>query len=239
MDTQLLQHALAVAGTILYVVRAAPATVQLARGHNLEPAMAKTLGLLVLTGLWWIAYSLEIGNLPTLISSGLSLIAPAFGLVLLWRQREVARGVAFVLGAGVLVVLLEREFIPLAVGVTAALASAGLTLPETVQLLRGRDKSAASTSLGTWALMAVNAVVWLVYGLLVGHPLLGAAGAIQLPCSIIVMERTLRARGAVTTAGLGRRPELERTPGAHVATDAGRTTDHLSARERTNEEAAA
>jgi uncharacterized protein with PQ loop repeat len=240
MDAQLLNHVLAVAGTTLYVVRAAPATVRLARGQKVEPAMAKTFGLLLLTGIWWIAYSLEIGNTPTLISSGLSLIAPAYGLVLLWRQREVARGVAFVVGAGLLVVLLEREVAPLAVGLTAAVASAGLTLPETVQMFRGPYKSAASTSLGTWVLMAANAVVWLVYALLIGHPLLGAAGAVQLPCSIIVMERTLRARrGPVTTAGLEARAGLESTRRAYPGTGAGGTAGDRTAGDRSDEEAAA
>ena len=89
MDAQLLNHVLAVAGTTLYVVRAAPATVRLARGQKVEPAMAKTFGLLLLTGIWWIAYSLEIGNTPTLISSGLSLIIELQG-------REDGTGVAFV-----------------------------------------------------------------------------------------------------------------------------------------------
>ena len=47
--------------------------------------------------------------------------------------------------------------------------------------------------------MGVNAVVWLVYGLLIGHFLLGAAGVIQLPCSIIVMQRTVRDRRAAAS----------------------------------------
>jgi hypothetical protein len=87
-------------------------------GSSTEPHESRALviqprALEVLRGLG-IAQTL----LPTLISSGLSLIAPAYGLVLLWRQREVARGMAFVLSAGVLVVLLEREIVPLAVGLT-------------------------------------------------------------------------------------------------------------------------
>jgi len=44
-------------------------------------------------------------------------------------------------------------------------------------------------------MVASNGVVWLVYGVLVGHPLLGAAGLLQLPCSMIVIARPLRDRG--------------------------------------------
>src|SRR5829696_959664 len=170
MSRQFLVHSLAVIGTVLYVIRALPATVQLARGRGVDPNMARTLGLLVLTGLWWTTYSYEIGNWPTFGSSALSLVAPAYALALLWRQREVQRGVALVIVIGVIVSLLEVELRPpRAVGVTAAVGSAALTLPETIRLIRHPTRSAADTSLGTWVLMAVNAAVWLVYAILIRH----------------------------------------------------------------------
>ena len=200
MSKEFLVHALAISGTVLYVVRAVPATITLARGHTVDPGMGRTLGLLVLTGAWWTTYPIEIGNWPTLVSSALSLVAPAYGLLLLWRQRDLQRGVVLVLAVGLLVGFLEEELRPArALGVTAAVGSAALTLPETLRLLRDPNRSAAQISLGTWALMGVNAVVWLVYGLLIGHFLLGAAGVIQLPCSIIVMQRTLRDRRAAAS----------------------------------------
>jgi len=195
MSKELLVHLLAVTGTLLYVVRAVPAAIAVARGQAVDPGMERTLGLLVLTGLWWSTYALEIGNWPTFVSSVLSLVAPAFGLLLLWRRREVQLGAVLIVMIGILVAFLEVELRPpRAVGITAALGSAALTLPETIRLLRDPTKSAADTSLGTWALMAVNAVVWLVYAVLIDHFVLGAAGVIQLPCSIIVMQRALRDR---------------------------------------------
>ena len=194
MDDQFLQHALAVTGTVLYVVRAAPATAQIARRRGIDPEAATTFGLLLLTGLWWVAYSLEVHNLPSLVSAVLGLIAPAYGLIVLWRMRAVGRGVAFVVLAGLVVTFLEEELTPRALGVTAAVGAAGIAVPQAARLLRDRDASAADASVGTWALVAFNALVWLGYGVLVGHPLLGAAGLLQLPCSMIVIHRALQER---------------------------------------------
>jgi hypothetical protein len=117
MDDQLLKHALAVTGTVLYVVRAVPATIQIARKkQDLDPEAATTLGLLLLTGLWWVAYSLEVHNLPSLVSALLGLPAPAYGLLVLWRVRAVSRGVALVVVAGLAVTFLEEELTPRALG---------------------------------------------------------------------------------------------------------------------------
>ena len=125
MTKEFLVHALAITGTVLYVVRAVPATITLARGQTVDPGMGRTLGLLVLTGAWWTTYSIEIGNWPTLVSSALSLVAPTYGLLLLWRQRELQRGVVLVLAVGLLVGFLEEELRPArALGVTAAVGSA-------------------------------------------------------------------------------------------------------------------
>ncbi|HEV2771743.1 MAG TPA: hypothetical protein VGV57_02760 [Thermoleophilaceae bacterium] len=99
-----------------------------------------------------------------------------------------------VLVAGLAVTFLEEELTPRALGVTAAVGAAGIAVPQAVRLLRDPDASAANASIGMWALVAFNALVWLVYGVLVGHPLLGAAGLLQLPCSMIVIYRALQER---------------------------------------------
>ena len=201
MNDELLKHALAVTGTVLYVARAAPATIQIARRREVDPEAATTFGLLLLTGLWWVAYSLEVLNLPSLLSAVLGLLAPAYGLLVLWRVRGVGRGVAFVLVAGLAVTFLEEELTPRAMGVTAAVGAAGIAVPQAVRLLRDRDPSAPGASIGTWALVAFNALVWLVYGVLVGDPLLGAAGLLQLPCSMIVIYYAVRGRGEPKSRG--------------------------------------
>lgn len=107
-------------------------------------------------------------------------------------MRAVTRGVGFVLLAGLTVTLLEEELTPRALGVTAAVGAAGIAVPQAVRLLRDPDASAANASIGTWVLVAFNALVWLGYGVVVGHPLLGAAGVLQLPCAMIVIYRALQ-----------------------------------------------
>ncbi len=76
--------------------------------------------------MWWVAYALEVRNLPSLVSALLGLPAPAYGLLVLWRVRAVNRGVAFVLLAGLAVTFLEEELTPRALGVTAAIGAAGI-----------------------------------------------------------------------------------------------------------------
>lgn len=152
MNDELLKHALAVTGTVLYVARAAPATIQIARRREVDPEAATTFGLLLLTGLWWVAYSLEVHNLPSLLSAVLGLLAPAYGLLVLWRVRGIGRGVAFVLVAGLAVTFLE-ELTPRAMGVTAAVGAAGIAVPQAARLLRDHDRSeqrAPRSGRGPW-----------------------------------------------------------------------------------------
>lgn len=88
MDDQLLKHALAITGTVLYVVRPAPATIQIARRRDIDPEAALTFGLLILTGRWWVAYALEVRNVPSLVSALLGLPPRRTGS---WSWRGCAR----------------------------------------------------------------------------------------------------------------------------------------------------
>ena len=210
MTTSALTHLLAVVGTALYVLRAAPAAISLVRSGRPDPSGAPTFGLLFLTGVWWTGYSLEIGNWPSFVAATLSLLAPGVALLLLFRLREVRRSLVLLLLTGAAVTLLEEEFAPRAVGVTAAVGTAAIALPQAVRLLRDPAASVADVSLGTWVLLTANAFVWLVYGYLIGHPLLGAAGVVQLPASFLVFRRALAER-----SGRGAAPpaRAEQEPG--------------------------
>ena len=203
MGEEFFAHALAVVGTVCYIVRAGPATFRIARGHGIDPDAGLTLGLLFLTGVWWGAYSLEIHNWPSLISAAVGMVAPAFGLTVLARAHAVKRGIVFVLAAGLVVIFFEEELSPRVMGLTAAVGAAGIAIPQTVRLLRNRDESAADASLGTWALLAFNGVVWLFYGFLVGHPLIGAPGLVAIPSSLLIMHRIRRDRRAAEFGGGG------------------------------------
>ena len=131
--------------------------------------------------------------------------APTYGLLVLWRVRAVNRGVAFVLLAGVAVTFLEEELTPRALGVTAAVGAAGIAVPQAVRLLRDPGASAAAPRLACGPSSPQRPGVARLR-LVVGHPLLGAAGLLQLPCSMIVIYRALQGRReavAAQGAGLG------------------------------------
>jgi hypothetical protein len=103
-------------------------------------------------------------------------------------------------------------------------------------MFRGPYKSAASTSLGTWVLMARQCGGG-SYTRSSSGTRARCGGRRPAPVFTRRDERTLRARrGAMTAAGLEVRPRRETAPGAYVATEAGRTADHRSACERGDEE---
>jgi uncharacterized protein with PQ loop repeat len=112
---------------------------------------------------------------------------------------------AILLGAAVVLLPLAAVS-PRPVGVTAAVVGAAIAVPETVNVVWEPPRALAGVSFGLWLLVGVNAVVWLIYGILVHHPILGAAGMLQLPCSVIICSRVLRERAEEREQSRGRRP---------------------------------
>lgn len=49
---------------------------------------------------------------------------------------------------------------------------------------------------GAWTLLTANAKLWLVYGFLIQHRLLGTARLLRIPCPVIAFWRTLKVRSA-------------------------------------------
>ncbi len=66
-----------------------------------------------------------------------------FALLLLFRLRAINRSLVLLLFTGAAVTLLEEEFAPRAVGVTAAVGTAAIALPQSVRLLPNPDASVA------------------------------------------------------------------------------------------------
>jgi uncharacterized protein with PQ loop repeat len=180
-----------VIGTVLYVARALPATVQVIRTREVDAGGVIGLDLLTVSGIWWVVYALEIDNYPTLISSLAGLLPAALTLLILWRARELhARGIAILL-AGLALIPIAVASSRLA-AVVAALLNALIAVPEAISLLRDPQRADEDVSFTMWVLVGVNAVVWLVYGILIEHPILGAAGLVQLPCAILICWRIAR-----------------------------------------------
>jgi uncharacterized protein with PQ loop repeat len=191
LSEEFLKHALAVVGTALYVARAIPSTVQVIRTRKVDAGGVVGLDLLTVSGIWWVIYALEIDNYPTLISSVAGLLPAVVTLLILWRAGELH-------GRGLVLLLAGVALIPIALAssrlaaVIAALLGALIAVPEAFSLLRNPERAGEDISFTMWLLVGVNAVVWLVYGIMIEHPILGAAGLIQLPCAILICWRLAR-----------------------------------------------
>ena len=179
-------HVLAVVGSVTYVVQAVPQTLRVLRDRRVEGVSGASVDALVLSGIWWVAFSIDIGNVPTLVSSALGLVSALVFLAVLLRMGDVHR-------AGVLVVAVGNAALAVVakdarlVGVVAAVAGAVDTVPQAVRVVRGPGATAVSP--GAWLLTSVNGAVWLVYGLLIGHPVLGAAGVLSFPLGLYIATR--------------------------------------------------
>ena len=191
MSEELLKHALGAAGTALYVARAIPSTVQVIRTRRVDEGGVVGLDLLTVSGIWWVIYALEIDNYPTLISSAAGLLPAAATLMILWRAGRLHGRGLWLLVAGI-------ALIPIAIAdsraaaVTAAVLGALIAVPEAVSLMRDPYRAHEDVSFAMWLLVAVNAVVWLVYGIMVEHPVLGIAGLVQLPTALVICWRARR-----------------------------------------------
>ncbi len=67
-----------------------------------------------------------------------------------------------------------------------------IAVPEAISLMRDPERADEDVSLTMWLLVAVNAVVWLAYGVMIEHPVLGLAGLVQLPTALIICWRACR-----------------------------------------------
>ena len=193
MSEQILKHALGIIGTALYVARAIPSTVQVIRTRRVDEGGVIGLDLLTVSGIWWVIYALEINNYPALISSAAGLLPAVLTLGILWRAGRLHGRGLWILVAGV-------ALIPIAIAdsrtaaVTAAALGALIAVPEAVSLMRNPERADEDVSFAMWLLVAVNAAVWLAYGIMVEHPVLGLAGLVQLPTALIICWRARRPR---------------------------------------------
>jgi uncharacterized protein with PQ loop repeat len=192
LTEEVIKQTLSVVGTTLQIARALPYALRVLRTRQVDADGAMGVDLLLLSGIWWVVYALDIGNLPTLVSSLAGLVPAAVTLWVLWRSGHLhARAVALlVLGLLLVPVAIESSR---TAAVVAAAATAIIGVPSAIGVLR-RPESIAQTSLATWGLVGVNATVWLAYGILIRHPILGAAGVVQLPCCLVILGRGLRQR---------------------------------------------
>lgn len=199
MSEETLVHALAIIGSFAYMAQAVPAAVRLIRTKDVGGISGPSLEILLISSVWWLAYSIEIGNIPSMISSAVGLMATVIAVVTLARLGGLGRRAPLAFAAGLGLLLLAWHD-PMVIGAIAAATGAAYSIPQAVRLHRRLGESVEGVSLGTWVLTGVNGATWLVYGILIGHPILGAAGIISVPTSIWICTTIVRRRRAEATA---------------------------------------
>ena len=178
-------HVLAIAGSLLYMCAAIPALYVVLRDRDAQSVSPATLDLLILSGLWWIVYSWDIQNWPSLISSLVAVCSPILIIILKLLNNQVpARALIFLI-AGVIVLIIVDDFSPTDVGLIAALFSFLIVAPTAWGVLI-RKQPAPHASAWFWLMQATTALVWLIYGIAIGHPILGATGLIVAPTAFLI-----------------------------------------------------
>ncbi|MFM8302917.1 MAG: hypothetical protein ACKOA9_01260 [Actinomycetota bacterium] len=188
-------HLLALVGSVTYMAQAVPAAVRLLRTKDVGGVSGPSLEVLLISSVWWLAYSIEIGNIPSTVSSAVGLVGTVIAVVTLARLGGLGSRAPLAIAAGLgLMLLVWHE--PMVVGAVAAATGALYSIPQAVRLHRRLDESVEGVSLGAWVLTGINGATWLVYGILIGHPILGAAGLISVPVSLWICTTIVRRRRA-------------------------------------------
>lgn len=195
---QALIHFLAIFGTCISIVRVVPTALKLRRTGDVEGVSGGSLAIFVISGVWWVSYSVDLHNIPSLISSAAGLLVSVASLLMLLRMGGLHLWIAIGTVVAIALSLLLHGDTQL-MGAMAALSAAAITLPQVITALRAPE-SMHGVSVLSWLLVGVNAAVWLAYGLLIGDPLLGAAGIITIPGSLIITWKARGAGGAMAEA---------------------------------------
>ena len=154
--------------------------------------------VLLVSSVWWIAFSVEIHNLPSLVSSAIGMVSTIVTLVVLARLGRLSRRAPLAMAAAIGVLALVRSD-PTLIGSVAAATGAAYSIPQALRLHRRLGESVEGVSLGAWALTGLNGLTWLVYGVIIGHPLLGISGVISVPNTIWICTTVVRRRARPTT----------------------------------------
>jgi uncharacterized protein with PQ loop repeat len=132
-----------------------------------------------------------------LIANTLAGLGTAAVLVALHRKGRPAAAAAAAVCAGVAaLVALDRLVVEGALGVVGVAVGGGMFVPQALRALRA--PTTAGISPLAWWLVLAAAVIWSVYGVVIGRAVVVAPGFIQFPAGVAVLLR-LRTADARTS----------------------------------------
>jgi uncharacterized protein with PQ loop repeat len=190
-------------GSLMAGARALPQLAKLWRSR--EPSGVSSVAIMAFgaTEIAWLIYSVQIADKPAAVASALPLPSCLATCWLLWRagamgRREQMSGLLFTVG-----LLVCTSLGPAAVGTVAAVGSAIWSAPQVLRLIRARG-AFDGISRSMWAVVAANAVLWLVYAVGTGHALLGLPSLPTLPAALYILVKTRATSNDARTSGAQR-----------------------------------
>jgi MtN3 and saliva related transmembrane protein len=178
---------LAAAATLLSSV---PQVVRLLRTRNTSGVSIWTYTIWTSAALWWAAWGFSAGAKPSL-AVNLACIPVLFAMVLLLRPTRAHWAVLLLSLVGSLAGMLWS---PTSLMVIGSLGQILLGLPAAAEALR-RDADLSGVAPGTWAMVILSGVLWLVFDTGIGYSAAGAAGTFQALVAVVILLRVRRFRG--------------------------------------------
>jgi uncharacterized protein with PQ loop repeat len=179
-------------GVVLSVAFAWPQALSARRADDVTGVSGPANVLLLLTATTWTLYSLAIGDLALIVANGVCVGAAATTLEALHRRGHLdpaATGrLVAAWGFALTVVIATSAALDLGaapVGVLAAALGISMSVPQAWRALRGHGVE--GVSLTTYLLLMAVMATWLVYGLLVGDPVVWVPNVIGLVVVAVVV----------------------------------------------------
>jgi uncharacterized protein with PQ loop repeat len=147
-----------------------------------------SVALLLTSGLLWSCYGLLTGS-AFIAAANLSVSLAA--IVTAWASAGRQRRLVVLLGPAAVTALASLAGASV-VGLAGVVAGGLMTVPQAVTTLRGRT-SLEGVSAASQALLATNAVCWVIHGLAISDPLVVAPNCVVLPAALLILWRRLRA----------------------------------------------
>jgi uncharacterized protein with PQ loop repeat len=187
---------------VITVVRAWPQAWHLVRHPEHLGVSLLTWALALATAATWVAYGIVEHEPVNLVANSLAGLGTAGVLVALHRRGRPAAAASLAVLAGVAaLVAVDRLVVEGALGIVGVAVGGGMFVPQAVRALRA--PTTAGISPLAWWLVLAAAVIWSVYGALIGRAVVVAPGFIQFPAGVAVLLRlrTGAAHAAARPAG--------------------------------------
>ena len=178
---------LAAAATLLSSV---PQVVRLLRTRNTSGVSIWTYTIWTSVALWWAAWGFAVGAKPSL-AVNLACAPLLFAVVLLLRPTRTHWAVLALSLVGSITGMLWS---PTSLLVVGSLGQVLLGLPAATEALR-RNADLSGVAPGTWAIVIVSSVLWIVFETGIGYPEASVAGTLQALVAVVILLRVRRFRG--------------------------------------------